>query len=81
MEIVWDEPKRRANIAKHGLDFAEVDVAFFLGAIVREAREGRYRAFGMLGGVAAVLIFPPLGREAVSLISLRRAGSQDRRPT
>ena len=81
MKIVWDEPKRRANITKHGLDFADVDPAFFLGAVVREAREGRYRAFGMLGGAPAVLIFSPLGREAISLISLRRASSQERRPT
>ena len=80
MKIVWDEPKRRANIAKHGLDFADVDPAFFLDAVVREAREGRYRAFGTLAGAPAVLIFSPLGREAVFLISLRRGSSKERRP-
>ena len=24
MKIIWDEPKRQANIEKHGLDFADV---------------------------------------------------------
>lgn len=29
MKIVWDEPKRKANFAKHGLDFATLTEAFF----------------------------------------------------
>jgi hypothetical protein len=28
MEIVWDEPKRLANLDKHGLDFADLDETF-----------------------------------------------------
>ena len=80
MKIVWDEPKRRANIVKHGLDFADVDPGLFLGAAVRKAREGRYRAFGTLAGAPAVLIFSPLEREAVSLISLQRGSSKERGP-
>jgi uncharacterized protein len=29
VKIVWDEPKRLANIAEHdGLDFADLDEAF-----------------------------------------------------
>jgi uncharacterized DUF497 family protein len=27
--IVWDEPKRQQNLAKHSLDFAELDLSFF----------------------------------------------------
>jgi uncharacterized DUF497 family protein len=30
MIIVWDEPKRQQNLAKHGLDFAELDERFSL---------------------------------------------------
>ncbi len=30
MKIVWDEPKRLADIEKHGLDFAALDEEFFL---------------------------------------------------
>jgi uncharacterized DUF497 family protein len=30
VKIVWDEPKRLANIAKHdGLDFTDLDEGFF----------------------------------------------------
>jgi len=29
MKIVWDEPRRLANLDKHGLDFADLDELFF----------------------------------------------------
>jgi uncharacterized DUF497 family protein len=29
VKIVWDEPKRLANLEKHGLDFADLDEAYF----------------------------------------------------
>ncbi|WP_295049215.1 hypothetical protein [uncultured Paracoccus sp.] len=44
--IVWDEPKRLTNLAKHGLDFAELDETFFLAAMVVPARNGRHMAKG-----------------------------------
>lgn len=28
MKLVWDEPKRIANIEKHGLDFADLTFEF-----------------------------------------------------
>jgi uncharacterized DUF497 family protein len=28
MKIVWDEPKRLANLDKHGLDFADLNETF-----------------------------------------------------
>jgi len=28
VKIVWDEPKRLANLDKHGLDFADLDLGF-----------------------------------------------------
>jgi uncharacterized DUF497 family protein len=28
MKIVWDEPKRLANLARHGMDFADLDETF-----------------------------------------------------
>lgn len=34
MRIVWDDAKRRANLRKHGMDFEDVDLEFFLSAIV-----------------------------------------------
>jgi uncharacterized DUF497 family protein len=34
MKIVWDEPKRLANLYKHGLDFADLNESFFDDALV-----------------------------------------------
>jgi len=34
MRIVWDEPKRLANLDKHGLDFADLNETFFDSALV-----------------------------------------------
>jgi hypothetical protein len=77
MIIVWDEPKRLANLDKHGIDFADIDEAFFLSAIVRPARLGRFAAIGWLDGVI-VVIFAVLGSEGVSIISARPASSKER---
>jgi len=41
MKIVWDEPKRQSNITKHGLDFAELSLEFFLSALHVPAKDGR----------------------------------------
>ena len=48
MIIVWDEPKRQANLVKHGIDFADVGEGFFLSALVMPAKDGRFAAIGDL---------------------------------
>ena len=79
MKIVWDEPKRRQNIAKHGLDFASLTLEFFETASIDVARQNRFLAVGELDGVAIVaVIFRPLGSEALSVISMRRASRSER---
>jgi uncharacterized DUF497 family protein len=79
MIIGWDEPKRIANLDKHGLDFASVDLDFFAGAVVLPAKKGRFKAVGHLAGVlTVVVIFAALGQEAISIISLRRAKAKER---
>ncbi|MFC3322588.1 BrnT family toxin [Mesorhizobium cantuariense] len=79
MKIVWDEPKRLANIEKHGLDFAALDDEFFLGSTIRTAKTGRFMAIGrMIDGVVAV-IFAQLGSEGISIISMRPASPVERR--
>ena len=79
MLIVWDEPKRLANLDKHGLDFALVDLEFFGGAVVVPAKKGRFKAIGYLDGIlTVVVIFAPLGQEAISIVSLRRAKANER---
>ena len=79
MKIVWDEPKRLASIAKHGLDFADLDVTFFDAALVRPSHRNRYQAIGPnVHGVISV-VFATLGMEGISLISMRPARKDERR--
>lgn len=82
MIIVWDEPKRLANIDKHGLDFADLDLSFFLNASIRTARSGRAIAIGEFKGrVIVAVVFLPMGREAISIISMRPASRKERSET
>lgn len=80
MRIVWDEPKRRSNIEKHdGLDFADLDMDFFDTSTVVPVRNGRSMAIGEFRGVIVIaVIFRPLGSEAISVISMRRADRRER---
>jgi uncharacterized DUF497 family protein len=38
MRIVWDGLKRLANVARHGMDFADLDEAFFEGSVIVPAK-------------------------------------------
>ncbi len=79
MRIFWDEPKRRTNLAKNGIDFAKIDQEFFLEAVILPAKLGRYIAVGDLQGTIIVaVVFKPLGSEALSLISARPASRKER---
>jgi len=77
--IVWDDAKRLTNLAKHGLDFADLTLEFFVKAASRSARNGRFLAVGRLNGnVIVAVVFVPLGREAISVIWMRPAGKKER---
>ena len=79
MQIVWDEPKRQANIVKHGLDFADLDEAFFEDALVLLSRSRRFRGIGPNGRGVICVVFATLGSEGVSVISMRPASESERR--
>jgi len=64
---------------KHGLDFADLDGAFFLSSVVVPAKAGRYKAIGLTADGIVAVIFAMLGSEAVSIISMRPAGRSERR--
>jgi uncharacterized DUF497 family protein len=82
MEIVWDERKRRRNLAKHGLDFADLSLDFFLTARVQPAMQGRFLAIGEFDGrLIVAVVFRPLGTEAIAVISMRRASRRERSRT
>ncbi len=79
MKIIWDQPKRVANIAKHGLDLAALTEDFFADALVISAKSGRYLAIGKdVNGVISV-VFVTLGLEGISVISMRPASRKERR--
>jgi uncharacterized DUF497 family protein len=78
LNLVWDEPKRITNVQNRGLDFADLDIAFFAASMVIPAKAGRLKAIGEFGGTVLTVIFKPLGTEALSIISMRRASSKER---
>ncbi|MBW9087977.1 BrnT family toxin [Rhizobium wenxiniae] len=80
MIITYDEIKRRTNINRHfGLDFADLDMDFFEGSTVYPAKNGRLAAIGIFRGqIVIVVIFKPLGSEAISVISMRPASRNER---
>ena len=78
MKLIFDPPKRLANLDKHGLDLEAVTDRFFETALVQVAKEGRFKAIGTIEGKAVALIFKPLGTEAFALISLRAASRNER---
>lgn len=79
MKIVYDPPKRAANLLKHGLDFADLeDGAFFETALVRPTKQGRFQAIGRFEDGTIAVVFALLGREGISIISMRPASKQER---
>jgi len=81
--FTWDETKRQINLAKHGLDFAEVAEFTWEDAIVaRDARrdygEVRYRAWGLFRGVMHSVAFTRNGG-VVRVLSFRRANRMERK--
>jgi uncharacterized protein len=81
MEFAFDEAKRLANLAKHGLDFRDADLVFdgpiLLSAARTVAGEPRWLAVGMIEDVHVTVVFT--WREAaIRLISLRRARRHER---
>lgn len=80
MKIIWDEPKRKTNLAKHGMDFSGLSFEFFLSSVVIPAKKGRLLAIGELNGqIIIAVVFLPLGSEAISVISMRPASTKERK--
>jgi len=77
VNILWDEPKRLANLAKHGLDFADLNETFFDSALVVPSYNKRWAGKNIRGVI--VVVFVTLGKEAVSVISMRPANKNERK--
>jgi len=81
--FAWDERKRAANLAKHGVDFAIVERFEFDAALViiddrKDYGEVRYRALGMIDRRLHALVFTARAGQT-RVISLRRANDRERR--
>ena len=79
MRITFDPPKRLTNMAEHeGLGFADLDMGFFMGSVVVPAKLGRSMTVGPFRDTVIAVVFTPLGAEAISVISMRRATRKER---
>jgi uncharacterized protein len=76
--ITWDNAKRLANLEKHGLNFADLDLDFFLNSLIVPAQGRRFKAIGHLRPeVVIAVIFAPVGSEAVAVVSMRLASRKE----
>lgn len=78
MKIVWDEPKRIANLDKHHLDFEDVVFFRWETAHIAPTHSNRMKAIGEFGGLVTVIVYAELGVEAISIISFRVAKREER---
>lgn len=80
--IIFDETKRQANIAKHGLDFVGCEVIFENETFTREDSrhaygEQRFQTMGVLNGVIVVVVHVSDG-DYERIISLRKATKHEK---
>jgi len=82
MQFEWHEPKRLANIEKHGIDFLDAGLLFEGPHLVAPANlvgdEQRWIALGIVEGIYVAAIFTQRG-SLIRLISMRRARANERK--
>jgi len=84
MKFEWDEQKNRANIRKHGLDFADAEIMFRgLLLVTADTREDygeqRWIGIGAIGERIIAVIFAERDAETIRIISLRKADHEERK--
>ena len=82
--IVYDETKRQANLAKHGLDLADAGLVYHAPNKITlcSPRQGEHRLMdvAMVEIVNIVLVLVYVERDQdIRAISLRRASKQERK--
>lgn len=77
----WDESKRQANLAKHGLDFADAEKVFAGPLVLIEDSRHEYGEQRMIGigllDFLVVLIVHVEADDEIRVISMRRANSDE----
>jgi uncharacterized DUF497 family protein len=79
--FTWDEPKRQANLAKHGLDFADAEKVFAGPLVLFEDDRADYGEQRMIGvwllDYLVVLIVHVESEETIRIISMRKANGNE----
>ena len=83
MKFTWDEPKRKTNLKKHGLDLADAEMVFTGHTFTFEDRrfvygEHRFITLGLLG-VTVVVIAHTETSDTIHAISMRKAEKHEQR--
>lgn len=80
--ITWDEPKRRANLRKHGFDFVDAEEGF--GGITYTYEddrlaygEQRFMTLGLLREIVVSIVHTEEGNH-IHVISMRKATKRER---
>jgi uncharacterized DUF497 family protein len=81
MQFTWDEAKRRANLDKHGLDFADAHKVFAGPMVLFEDDrddygEQRMIGIGLLEALVVLLVHVETD-ESIRIISMRKADSDE----
>ncbi|MBI1207218.1 MAG: BrnT family toxin [Azospirillum sp.] len=80
-ELSWDEAKRAANLAKHGVDFAAAGAFEWNTALTRADERQRYGeprfvSIGFIGPRLHVLVWTPR-QDGYRIISLHKANRRE----
>lgn len=83
MQFEWDESKRAANIAKHGIDFVDAPEMFQGPMFIRldERRnygELRWQGLGLVQGRVVAVAYTKRDPDTIRIISLRKANSREK---
>jgi len=81
MRFLWDEAKRRANLRKHGLDFADAkavfaDITLTAQDLRFDYQEQRFVTVGLLRGMVVVIAHLE-SPELIRVISMRKATQRE----
>ena len=83
MKFEWDEEKRKENVRRHGLDFADAEEIFSAPMFTAlDAREdygkARFVGVGFLRHIIVVVVYAEPDEETLRIISLRKALKHER---
>jgi len=84
MTFEWDEARNRANMRKHGFDFASAE-EMFLGPLLvqpdtrEDYGEERWIGIGTIRSRVVFVAFAELTPDTIRIISLRRADYEERK--